>query len=79
MLGLTVGAMKDVEIQRLTVIDSGGGQGLANAATQKVSASIAALEQVAGALGLDLDKFVKRIAGQEAAEGGDHKRVKSGE
>jgi len=79
MLAVTVGAMKDVEIQRLTVIDSGGGQGLANAATQKVSASIAALEQVAGALGLDLDRFVKRIAGQETAEGGDHKRVKSGE
>ena len=78
MLGVTVGAMKDVEIQRLTVIDSGGGQGLANAATQKVNASIAALEQVAGALGLDLEKFVKRVAGQETTDG-EPKRVKSGE
>ncbi|HEX7122862.1 MAG TPA: hypothetical protein VF178_10870, partial [Gemmatimonadaceae bacterium] len=58
---------------RLTVVDSGGGQGVANAATQKVSASIAALEQVAGALGLDLDRFIKRI---ESANGdGDPVRV----
>ena len=63
MLAVTVDAMKDVEIQRLTVVDSGGGQGVANAATQKVNASIAALEQVAGALGLDLERFVKRVTG----------------
>lgn len=62
----------------MTVVDSGGGQGLANAATQKVNASIAALEQVAGTLGLDLDRFVKKIAGQDGDEPGP-KRVKSGE
>jgi hypothetical protein len=71
--------MKGVEIQRLTVVDSGGGQGVANAATQKVNASIAAMEQVAGALGLDLDRFVKRIGGQEGANDNDRKRVKPGE
>jgi flotillin len=79
MLGVTVDAMKGVEIQRLTVVDSGGGQGVANAATQKVNASIAAMEQVAGALGLDLDRFVKRIGGQEGAIDGDKKRVKPGD
>jgi len=76
MLGVTVDAMKGVEIQRLTVVDSGGGHGVANAATQKVNASIAAMEQVAGALGLDLDRFVKRIQGPDD---GDAKRVKSGD
>jgi flotillin len=74
MLGVTVDAMKNVQVDRLTIVDSGGGSGLANATTQKVTASIAALEQVAGALGLDLDKFVKRIQG---AEDGEVKRVKS--
>lgn len=54
-----------VEVQRMTIVDSGSGQGLANATTQKVNASIAALEQVAGTLGLDLEKFVKRVAGQD--------------
>jgi flotillin len=79
MLGVTVEAMKGVEIQRLTVVDSGGGHGVANAATQKVNASIAAMEQVAGALGLDLDRFVKRIGGQEGSNDNDRKRVKPSE
>jgi flotillin len=74
MLGVTVDAMKNVQVDRMTIIDSGGGQGLANATTQKVSASIAALEQVASSLGLDLDRFVKRIQG---SEDGDVKRVKA--
>ena len=52
--------MKDVRIDRLTVVEGGSGEGVANAATQKVNASLRALEQVAGALGLDLDDFVKR-------------------
>lgn len=68
MLGVTVDAMKGVAIERLTVVDSGGGQGVANAATQKVNASIAALEQVAGAMGLDLERFVRRIAAGRPVE-----------
>ena len=60
LLGVAVDAMKDVKIDRLTVVEGGGGEGVANAATQKVNASLRALEQVAGAMGLDLDDFVKR-------------------
>jgi flotillin len=67
LLGVTVEAMKDIQIDRLTVVDSGGGRGVANAATQKVTASITALEQVAGAMGLDLEKFVQRIGGGAGA------------
>src|SRR5688572_3074891 len=78
MLGVTVEAMKGVQVDRLTIVDSGGGSGLANATTQKMNASIAALEQVAGSLGLDLEKFVKRVAGQETNDV-DHRRVKSGD
>ena len=61
LLGIAVEAMKDVNIDRLTVIDSGDGRGVANAATQKMNASLAALEQVAGAMGLDLDDFLQRV------------------
>ncbi|MGH7553008.1 MAG: flotillin family protein [Longimicrobiales bacterium] len=61
LLGVAVHAMKDVHIDRLTVVDSGGGQGVANAATQRVNASVAALEQLAGAMGLDLDAFVQKV------------------
>lgn len=59
LLEVTAGAMKDVRIDRLTVID-GGGDGVANAATQRVNASLVALEQVAGALGLDLEEFLRK-------------------
>jgi hypothetical protein len=40
-----------------------------------VTASIAALEQVAGSLGLDLDKFVKRI---QSTNDGETKRIPKG-
>lgn len=62
LLGIATTAMQDVKIDRLTVIDGGAGDGVANAATQKVNASLRALEQVAGAMGLDLDHFVRRLA-----------------
>jgi flotillin len=55
-------AMKDIDIDRVTVVDSGSGQGVANAATQKVNASLVALHQVAGAMGLDLEEFVKNLS-----------------
>jgi flotillin len=55
-------AMKDIDIDRVTVVDSGSGQGVANAATQKVNASLVALHQVAGAMGLDLEEFVQNLS-----------------
>lgn len=61
LLNSALMAMKDVDIDRVTVIDSGSGQGVANAATQKVNASIAALQQVAGAMGIDLDQFIQGV------------------
>jgi flotillin len=64
LLGIATTAMQDVKIDRLTVIDGGAGDGVANAATQKVNASLRALEQVAGAMGLDLEHFVRRISAQ---------------
>lgn len=60
LLEVTAGAMQDIQIDRLTVID-GGGDGVANAATQRVNASLVALEQIAGALGLDLDEFLGKV------------------
>jgi flotillin len=68
LLGVTVDAMKDIQIDRLTIVDSGNGQGIANATSQKVNASIRALEQVAGAMGLDLDAFVKKLGGKNVSQ-----------
>jgi flotillin len=66
LLGVTVDAMKDIQIDRLTIVDGGNGQGIANATSQKVNASIRALEQVAGAMGLDLDAFVRKLGANAA-------------
>jgi flotillin len=62
LLGQALEAMKDIDIERVTVVDSGSGQGVANATTQKVNASLVALQQVAGAMGLDLEEFVKNLS-----------------
>ncbi len=61
LLGQALLAMKDIDIERVTVVDSGSGQGVANATTQKVNASIVALQQVAGAMGLDLEGLVRGL------------------
>jgi flotillin len=73
LLGQALTAMSDINIERLTVVDSGSGQGVANAATQKVNASLVALQQVSGAMGFDLEEFVKGLtrvvpAGQLASK-----------
>jgi flotillin len=62
LLGQALEAMKDIDIERVTVVDSGSGQGVANATTQKVNASLVALQQVAGAMGLDLEEFVRNLS-----------------
>jgi flotillin len=62
LLGKALEAMKDIDIERVTVVDGGSGQGVANATTQKVNASLVALQQVAGAMGLDLEELVKGLA-----------------
>jgi len=61
LLGVAVEAMRDVNIDRLTVVDGGGGHGVANAATQRVNGAFLALEQVAGSLGLDLQQVAHRV------------------
>lgn len=62
LLESALAAMKDIDIDRVTVVDSGSGQGVANATTQKVNASLVALHQVAGAMGLDLEEFVQNLS-----------------
>jgi flotillin len=73
LLGVAVDAMRDVNIDRLTVIDNGGGGGVANAATQRVNGAFLALEQVAGSMGLDLQQLAQRVTrlGAPAANGPD--------
>src|SRR5262245_10086235 len=78
LLGKALDAMKDVDIERVTVVDSGSGQGVANATTQKVNASLVALQQVSGAMGLDLEEFVRGLSRVPALTAGASKAIQSG-
>jgi flotillin len=62
-------SVKSVDIDRVTVIDSGSGQGVANATTQKVNASLAAVQQVANSMGLDLEAIVRNVASRQVTAG----------
>src|SRR5262245_7082631 len=62
LLGKALEAMSDIDIERVTVVDSGSGQGVASATKQMVKASLVALQQIAGAMGLDLEEFVRGLA-----------------
>jgi flotillin len=73
LLGKALEAMADIDIERVTVVDSGSGQGVANATTQKVNASLVALQQVAGAMGLDLEEFVRGLSKVPALPAGASK------
>ena len=62
LLTSALDSMKSIDIDRVTVIDSGSGQGVANATTQKVNASLAAVQQVADSMGLDIEAIIRNIA-----------------
>ena len=67
LLTSALDSMKSIDIDRVTVIDSGSGQGVANATTQKVNASLAAVQQVADSMGLDIEAIVRGLARQKIA------------
>ena len=69
LLTSALDSMKSIDIDRVTVIDSGSGQGVANATTQKVNSSLAAVQQVANSMGLDLEAIVRSVASRQVGAG----------
>jgi flotillin len=59
LFGQAVHALKDIDIDRLVVFDGGAGDGLANAANQRVNASYLVLEQLAQRFGLDFEQVLR--------------------
>ena len=59
LFGQAVGALKDMDVDRLVVFDGGSGDGLANAANQRVNASYLVLEQLAQRFGVDFEQVLK--------------------
>ncbi|MEO5590572.1 MAG: SPFH domain-containing protein, partial [Gemmatimonadaceae bacterium] len=71
LLASALESMATIDIDRVTVIDSGGGQGVANATTQKVNASLAAVQQVANSMGLDMEGIIQNLARAQITSGAD--------
>jgi flotillin len=59
LFGQAVHALKDIDVDRLVVFDGGTGDGLANAANQRVNASYLVLEQLAQRFGLDFEQVLR--------------------
>jgi flotillin len=66
LLGTAVDAVKGIEIDRLVVMDGGSGDGVGNAANQRINAAFQTLEGLGSAFGIDIAQVLqgagKRIA-----------------
>lgn len=59
LLATSVEAVRGMEVDRLVVLDGGDGDGVANAANQRLRAAFRTMEGVASALGLDLEEVIR--------------------
>src|SRR5688500_4401867 len=62
LLGTAVAAVKDIDIDRIVIMDGGGGDGVANAANQKINAAYKTLEGLGSALGIDIQTLLQNAS-----------------
>jgi flotillin len=62
LLETAVGAVKGIDIDRLVVMDGGAGDGVANAANQRVNAAYKTLEGLGSAFGVDIQSVLQAAA-----------------
>jgi flotillin len=62
LLGTAVEAVKGIEIDRLVVMDGGAGDGVSNAANQRVNAAYRTLEGLGSAFGIDIQAVLQQAA-----------------
>lgn len=62
LLGTAVDAVKGIEIDRLVVLDGGAGEGVGNAANQRISAAFRTLEGLGSAFGIDIQQLLQAAA-----------------
>jgi flotillin len=66
LLRISVDAVKDVDIDRLVVLDGGDGGGVENAANQRVRGAMGTIEGLAASLGIDIEAALQGAAGRLA-------------
>jgi flotillin len=62
LLGTAVEAVKGIDIDRIVIMDGGAGDGVANAANQKINAAYKTLEGLGSALGIDIQTLLQNAS-----------------
>jgi flotillin len=70
LLHTAVEAVKGIEIDRLVVMDGGGGDGVSNAANQRINAAYKTLEGLGSAFGIDVQQVLQQAA-KRVGSGGE--------
>ncbi len=60
LLRISVEAVKEVDIDRLVVLDGGDGGGVSNAANQRVRGALGTIEGLSSSLGIDIESTLRR-------------------
>ncbi len=68
LLGTAVEAVKGIEIDRLVVMDGGAGNGVANAANQRINAAYRTMEGLGSALGIDIQQVLQAAAARASTK-----------
>ncbi len=68
LLRTSVDAVEGVDIDRVVVVDSGTGKGVAGAVNQRVQGALGTLEALSGAVGLDIESVLRAAAGRVGAQ-----------
>jgi flotillin len=69
LLETAVGAVEGVDIDRVVVLDGGGGEGVSNAVNQRVHGALGTVEAISAAVGVDVQEILQNAA----------KKISSGE
>lgn len=68
LLRISVEAVKDIDIDRLVVLDGGEGGGVTNVANQRVRGAMGTIEGLAASLGIDIEAAMQGAAGRLGRE-----------
>ncbi len=62
LLQTSISAVEGVDIDRVVVLDSGGGEGVSNAVNQKVHGALGTMEAISAAVGVDIQEVLQGAA-----------------
>ena len=62
LLETAVSAVEGVDIERVVVLDSGGGEGVSNAVNQRVHGALGTVEAISAAVGVDVQEVLQGAA-----------------